>query len=140
MELKGSCHGGSVKFTVQSPHPYPFNLCYCSICRKTAGGGGYAINLSGRYKTLKVTGRKNITVYRARLRDEATGKITKSTGRRNFCKKCGSALWLWDPAVAGAGASVRLGDRYRSSGSSGADAPDVGIESELGAGLLRPAR
>jgi len=97
MELKGSCHCGSVKFTVQSPHPYPFNLCYCSICRKTAGGGGYAINLSGRYKTLKVTGRKNITVYRAWLRDEATGKITKSTGRRNFCKKCGSTLWLWDP-------------------------------------------
>ena len=39
MEIKGSCHCGSVKFTVQSPHPYPFNLCYCSICRKTAGGG-----------------------------------------------------------------------------------------------------
>src|SRR3989304_458007 len=97
MELKGSCHCGSVKFTVQSPHPYPFNLCYCSICRKTAGGGGHAINLSGRYKTLKVTGKKNITVYRARMRDEATGKITKSTGRRNFCKKCGSTLWLWDP-------------------------------------------
>ena len=97
MELKGSCHCGSVKFTVRSPHPYPFNLCYCSICRKTAGGGGYAINLSARYKTLKVTGRKNITVYRARMRDEATGKITKSTGRRNFCKKCGSTLWLWDP-------------------------------------------
>ena len=84
MELKGSCHCGSVKFTVQSPHPYPFNLCYCSICRKTAGGGGYAINLSGRYQTLKVKGRKNISVYRARLRDEATGKIAKSTGRRHF--------------------------------------------------------
>src|SRR3990172_8718284 len=42
-------------------------------------------------------GRKNITVYRARMRDEATGKITKSTARRNFCKKRGSALWLWDP-------------------------------------------
>ena len=54
MELKGSCHCGSVKFTVQSPHQYPFNLCYCSICRKTAGGGGYAINLNGWYQTLKV--------------------------------------------------------------------------------------
>src|SRR3989344_1907042 len=97
MELKGSCQCGSVKFTVQSPHPYPFNLCYCSICRKTAGGGGYAINLSGRYQTLKVKCRKNISVYRARRRDETTGKITKSTGRRHFCKKCGSALWLWDP-------------------------------------------
>ena len=82
MELKGSCHCGSVKFTVKSPHPYPCNLCYCSICRQTAGGGGFAINLGGRHKTLKVAGRKNITVYRARMRDEASGKVTQSTGRR----------------------------------------------------------
>jgi len=26
MELKGSCHCGSVKFTVPSPQPYPFIL------------------------------------------------------------------------------------------------------------------
>jgi hypothetical protein len=25
--------------------PVPFLHCHCSICRKTAGGGGYAINL-----------------------------------------------------------------------------------------------
>jgi len=97
MELKGSCHCGSVRFTVQSPHPYPFNLCYCSICRKTAGGGGFAINLSGDYRTLKVKGKANISVYRARLQDNVTGKITRSTARRSFCKKCGSALWVWDP-------------------------------------------
>ena len=97
MELKGSCHCGSVKFSLHSPHPYPFNLCYCSICRKTAGGGGYAINLSGDYKTMKVTGKANLSVYRAKLRDEKTGKVTRSTGRRHFCKKCGSALWVWDP-------------------------------------------
>ncbi len=97
MELKGSCHCGGVTFTVQSPHPYPFNLCYCSICRKTAGGGGYAINLSGHYKTLKVRGRKNISVYRARIPDAETGRTTLSTGQRHFCKRCASALWLWDP-------------------------------------------
>jgi hypothetical protein len=97
MELKGSCHCGSVKFSVQSPHPYPFNLCYCSICRKTAGGGGYAINLSGDYKTMKITGKANVSIYRAKLRDEKTGKVTRSTARRNFCRKCGSALWVWDP-------------------------------------------
>ncbi len=97
MQLEGSCHCGGVKFTLHSPHPYPFNLCYCSICRKTAGGGGYAINLSGRYETLKVRGRKNVAVYRARLRSDATGKTTRSQGERNFCKLCGSALWLWDP-------------------------------------------
>ncbi|WP_456298298.1 GFA family protein [Amphritea pacifica] len=37
MQLEGSCHCGSVRFTVNSSQPYPFNQCYCSICRKTAG-------------------------------------------------------------------------------------------------------
>lgn len=98
MELRGSCHCGGVKFLVQSPHPYPFNLCYCSVCRKTAGSGGYAINLSGDYKTFKViAGRANITVYRARRRDAVSGKMTRSSGQRSFCKKCGSSLWVWDP-------------------------------------------
>lgn len=29
--------------------------------------------------------------------DEDTGKTVRSSGRRHFCKRCGSALWLWDP-------------------------------------------
>ena len=37
MLLEGSCHCASVRFSVNSPHPYPFNYCYCTICRKTAG-------------------------------------------------------------------------------------------------------
>lgn len=97
MELNGSCHCGSVRFSLKSPHPYPFNLCYCSICRKTTGAGGYAINLSGRHKTLTITGKKFISVYRAMVPDDKSGKMTKSSARRSFCKKCGSALWLWDP-------------------------------------------
>jgi hypothetical protein len=56
MKLDGSCHCGAVRFSVQSPHPYPFNLCYCSICRKTAGGGGYAINIGADNSTLEVQG------------------------------------------------------------------------------------
>lgn len=40
MYLEGSCHCGAVRFGVESPHPYPYQRCYCSICRKTAGGGG----------------------------------------------------------------------------------------------------
>jgi hypothetical protein len=39
MELSGSCHCGAVRFTVISPTPYPYQACYCSICRKTAGSG-----------------------------------------------------------------------------------------------------
>jgi|GEM_PF-4579057 len=31
MLLEGSCHCKSVRFRLESRHPYPFNLCYCSI-------------------------------------------------------------------------------------------------------------
>ncbi|MBU2646741.1 GFA family protein [bacterium] len=90
MLLKGSCHCGSVKFQVESPHPYPYNLCYCSVCRKTAGGGGYAINLSGIFKTLKIEGKEHISVYHAIIDG------TRSPGERHFCRHCGSALWVYD--------------------------------------------
>ncbi len=40
MRLDGSCHCGAVHFHVESHTPYPFLRCYCSICRKTDGGGG----------------------------------------------------------------------------------------------------
>lgn len=97
MLLEGSCHCGAVSFNVQSAHPYPFNLCYCSICRKTAGGGGYAINLGGDYASLEVEGEGSIGVYRAMMHDEETGRCEKSQAQRRFCKLCGSALWAWDP-------------------------------------------
>jgi hypothetical protein len=97
MHLKGSCHCGSVHFTVDSLHPYPFNRCYCSICRKTAGSGGYAINLGGDNTTLKVQGKQNISVYQAIISNAETGEQEESPAQRNFCQKCGSALWLWDP-------------------------------------------
>ena len=97
MRLAGSCHCGKVSFTLSSRHPYPFNVCYCSICRKTAGGGGYAINLGGDNATLKVRGRKFVSVYRALLAGEASGRKTRSPAERHFCSHCGSALWVWDP-------------------------------------------
>jgi hypothetical protein len=97
MRLEGSCHCGAVRFTLESRHPYPFNLCYCSICRKTAGGGGFAINLGGDAKSLKVKGRRNVRVYRAKVRNPEDKRAWQSSGERNFCGKCGSALWLWDP-------------------------------------------
>lgn len=97
MKLEGSCHCQAVKFSLESPHPYPFNLCYCSICRKTAGGGGYAINLSGENKSLVVEGREHIKVYKAKIRDTETGETKESSGERSFCGICGSTLWVWDP-------------------------------------------
>jgi hypothetical protein len=92
MKLEGSCHCRAVRFSVESHTPYPFNLCYCSICRKTTGGGGYAINLMGEAKSLKVNGRKHLAYYRARMNGG------RSDARRHFCKKCGTHLWLWDPS------------------------------------------
>jgi hypothetical protein len=97
MLLEGSCHCQAVRFTVMSHTPYPYQLCYCSICRKTAGGGGYAINIMGDVRTLDVKGRKAIRVYRARLGGEDGGSCETSTGERNFCARCASALWLFDP-------------------------------------------
>lgn len=84
MKLKGSCHCGAVRFSLVSETPYPYLHCYCSICRKTAGGGGYAINIMGKADTLKKKGRTQR--YRA----------TRGGGERHFCPKCGSALWVWD--------------------------------------------
>lgn len=95
MLLHGSCHCQSVKFSLESKHPYPFNLCYCSICRKTNGGGGYAINLSGDSRTLEVDGEQNIAVYRARIQNAETGTWSESHCERRFCKLCGSGLWAY---------------------------------------------
>ena len=92
MLLKGSCHCRAVRFSVQSHQPVPFMRCYCSICRKTAGSGGFAINLGADHATLQVQGREHLSVYRAKLRN---GR--RSQGQRHFCKVCGSPLWLWDP-------------------------------------------
>ncbi|HEX6692285.1 MAG TPA: GFA family protein [Burkholderiales bacterium] len=84
MLLKGSCHCGAVRFSVRSETPCPYMWCYCSICRKTAGGGGYAINIMGRADSLKVKGRTR--AYRAK----------RGGGERHFCPHCASALWVWD--------------------------------------------
>jgi hypothetical protein len=97
MRLEGSCRCGAVRFALDSHTPVPYQLCYCSICRKQQGGGGYAINLGGVSATLEVAGRRNLGVYRAEIEDDEHPVCELSTGERNFCRKCGSALWLYDP-------------------------------------------
>ncbi len=92
--LEGSCRCGAVRFSVASYTPYPYQLCYCSICRKTAGGGGFAINIMGDARTLVVTGRRPLRIYRAEIQDEA-GNCETSSGERHFCSRCASALWLF---------------------------------------------
>jgi hypothetical protein len=92
MKLEGACHCRAVRFSVESHEPVPFMRCYCSICRKTAGSGGFAVNLGADHATLVVEGREHLGVYRATMDD---GR--QSTGHRHFCRLCGTALWLWDP-------------------------------------------
>ncbi len=94
--LEGSCRCGAVKFSVQSHTPYPYQLCYCSICRKTAGGGGFAINLMGDARSLKRHTRTKTRIYRVKI-DDDEGHCRTSTGERHFCPLCASALWLFDP-------------------------------------------
>lgn len=91
MRLKGSCHCRAVRFSVSSHTPYPYMRCYCSICRKTAGSGGFAINLGADATSLKVTGTDHIAVYQAKIDGDT------SPAERHFCKHCGSHLWLFDP-------------------------------------------
>lgn len=92
MRLEGSCRCGAVRFSVDSHTPYPYQRCYCSICRKSAGGGGYAINIMGDAATLKIEGKHAVRVWHAMI-DEAEG-----SAERHFCRRCGTPLWVSDAA------------------------------------------
>ncbi|MCH7551590.1 MAG: GFA family protein, partial [Proteobacteria bacterium] len=92
MLLEGSCQCGAVRFSLESHTPYPYARCYCSICRKTAGSGGFGIFLLGLAETLKIEGEENITRYQAKMDD---GNV--SPAERGFCNRCGSQLRLVAP-------------------------------------------
>jgi len=91
MHLEGSCRCGAVTFACEAYAPVPYLRCYCSICRKTAGGSGYAINLGAHGDSLQVRGEEHLAVF------SATIEGRRSQAERRFCKHCGSALWVWDP-------------------------------------------
>jgi hypothetical protein len=93
MKLEGSCHCRKVTFTVEADAPVPFNRCYCSICRKTAGTGGFAINLGAKNDTLVIKGEENLSWFHAMIREN--GEEKQSEAKRYFCKHCGTALWLY---------------------------------------------
>jgi hypothetical protein len=100
IRLEGSCRCGAVRFAMDSHTPQPYQLCYCSICRKTAGGGGYAINLAGVAGTLAVTGREALAIYQAEIEEpgeDGVCRLQTSPAQRHFCRRCASALWLFDP-------------------------------------------
>lgn len=97
MTLKGSCRCGAVRFQVESHTPVPYQRCYCSICRKQQGGGGYAINLGAQADTLVVEGEESLGLYRAAIEDDERPRCEVSSGERRFCRQCGAGLWLFDP-------------------------------------------
>ena len=92
--LHRSCCCGKIRFSAESHAAVPFMRCYCSICRKTAGGGGYAINLHADKRTLQVEGQTS--VFHALLED-GERRCRVSTGERHFCGACASALWVFSP-------------------------------------------
>jgi hypothetical protein len=71
--------------------------CYCSICRKTQGGGGFAINIGALFDTLTIAGEEHIRSFSPMYTNHETGGYEASPGRRHFCVQCGSGLWVWDP-------------------------------------------
>lgn len=91
VELKGSCRCGEVAFSALSHTPYPYMRCYCSICRKLSGGGGYTINIMAVTETLQHSDTESLGTYRV-VRDGET-----SLNERRFCTLCGSMLWGWHP-------------------------------------------
>ena len=90
MRLEGSCRCGAISFSVDSHTPYPYQRCYCAICRKSAGGGGYAINIMGVADTLKVKGNSVLGVWNAPIDGY------KGSADRHYCKRCGTPLWVSD--------------------------------------------
>jgi len=94
MRLEGSCQCGKVRFTVESDTPYPYQFCFCSICRKCTGGI-CGVNIMGRRDTLTVDGRRHLKRYHARVHARG-GKTRAAEGWRVFCGACGTHLWLED--------------------------------------------
>lgn len=95
MHLAGSCKCGAVHFALDSHTPVPYQRCYCAICRKTAGGGGFAINIGGISDSLTVTGADSVGMYHAEMLSH--GHKVLSRAERRHCRQCGSALWVYDP-------------------------------------------
>ena len=126
IRLEGSCRCGAVSFSVDSHAPVPFQRCYCTICRKTAGSGGYAINLSAVADTLQVKDRAAIGTFHAEI-DGVQG-----SAERSFCTRCGTPLWVYDATWPELLHPFRLRHRHAAAGSSGDDPPAARRQAGLG--------
>src|SRR5690606_21472053 len=136
--MKGSCRCGAVRFEAESHTPVPYQLCYCSICRKQQGGGGYAINLAADARTLKVEGEEHLGLYRAETQAAALQSVVR---RAPFLPRVRRGPLALRSELAGAGAPLRQCDRQRPAGRAAARAPHAEIQGQLGrAGHSRGGR
>lgn len=94
VRLEGSCRCGAVRFAAASHTPYPYQRCYCSICRKAGAGGGFAVNIMARHDTLRVEGADHLRHYKAVIHDD--GSQWTGSRERHFCQDCATMLWVWD--------------------------------------------
>jgi len=96
MQLEGSCHCNSIRFSCESSQPVPFLKCYCSICRKLNGSGGYGINIGADFNTIQLIGEEFIDVYHATTTTHYSAPGVGKKSGRHFCNQCSSGLWNWD--------------------------------------------
>ncbi|PYG29137.1 GFA family protein [Pelagimonas varians] len=75
----GQCLCGAVKLTANNV-PSTFNICYCDMCKRWAGGRWMGIYIANQ--DLELTGK-----------DAVTALATSDWAERAFCNKCGSSLW-----------------------------------------------
>lgn len=94
MRLEGSCQCRKVRFSLESDTPYPYQLCFCGVCRKVTGGA-FGCNIMGRRDTLEIIGRRFLRRYHARIYKPGR-KVQLSPGWRVFCGRCGTHLWVED--------------------------------------------
>jgi hypothetical protein len=99
MKLEGSCHCRAVTYSVNAQSPSPDIYCYCEVCRKTAGSGGFAVYVAADRQTTEVQGREHMRVYQAWFQPPGAAAARTSTAERAFCEKCGSQLWIWHPEI-----------------------------------------
>ena len=100
MRLTEAATAARVRFRVESHTPYPYMRCYCSICRKTQGGGGYAINIMG--DAADARGQRRASTSRLSRAHPEHGDDAQApvAGAAAFLRACASALWVSDPRWA----------------------------------------
>jgi hypothetical protein len=140
MQLEGSCHCGAVSFSLTSAHPYPYQRCYCSICRKTQGGGGlcdqYRLVMPAASKCARPQEHQRFTMRL--LKGEGEQRAHRSSCRAAFLLAvCGSGLWLFSPEWPELIHPFASAVDTRATDTAGAHALDAQFQGTLGRGRSR---